>query len=88
MSPDGSTLYVTNPNAGDVWAIRAATGLPGSVAVTPDGSQVWIGNNLSGNISVINPATNAVTSTISGGAGTATLDAAPLAIAFTKATTR
>jgi YVTN family beta-propeller protein len=48
---------------------------------------VWVGNVLPGNISVINPATNAVTTTIQGGSGTATLDAAPLGIAFTKVTT-
>src|SRR5580693_5901214 len=59
--------------------------LPGSVAVTPDGSQVWVGNNLTGNISVINPASDTVSATISGGSGTATLLAAPLGIAFTKA---
>jgi YVTN family beta-propeller protein len=53
--------------------------------VNRDGSQVWVGNDLSGNITVINPATNTVTTTISGGSGTATLLAAPLAIAFTKA---
>jgi YVTN family beta-propeller protein len=55
------------------------------VAVTPDGSQVWVGNNLTGNISVINPATDTVSATISGGSGTATLLAAPLGIAFSKA---
>jgi len=54
--------------------------------VNRDGSQVWVGNDLSGNITVINPATNTVTTTISGGgSGTATLLAAPLSIAFTKA---
>ena len=59
--------------------------LPEAVAVTPDGRQVWVGNDLSGNVTVINPATNTVTTTISGGRGTATLLAGPLGIAFTKA---
>jgi YVTN family beta-propeller protein len=59
--------------------------LPEAVAVTPDGRQVWVGNDLSGNITVINPATNTVSTTISGGSGTATLLAGPLGIAFTKA---
>jgi YVTN family beta-propeller protein len=59
--------------------------LPEAVAVTPDGRQVRVGNDLSGDITVINPATNTVTTTISGGSGTATLLAGPLGIAFTKA---
>ena len=44
-----------------------------------------MGNNLIGNISVINPATDTVSATISSAYGTATLLAAPLGIAFTKA---
>jgi YVTN family beta-propeller protein len=64
--------------------------LPGSIAITPDGSQVWVGNILDGDITVINPATNTVAGTISGApgvppppaGGTATLDGAPLEIAF------
>jgi YVTN family beta-propeller protein len=64
--------------------------LPGSIAITPDGSQVWVGNILNGDITVISPATNTVAGTISGApgvppppaGGTATLDGAPLGIAF------
>ena len=95
VSPDGSRVYVTDMNSDTVSVLATATlhavatvpvgRLPGSVAVTPDGSQVWVGNNLTGNISVINPATDTVSATISGGSGTATLLAAPLGIAFTKA---
>jgi YVTN family beta-propeller protein len=95
FSPDGSRAYVTDMNSDSVSVLATATRhtvatvpvgrLPGSVAVTPDGSQVWVGNNLTGNISVINPATDTVSATISGGSGTATLLAAPLGIAFTKA---
>ena len=95
VTPDGSTAYVTDMNSDSVAAISTSTlraratvhvgRLPEAVAVTPDGSQVWVGNDLSGNISVISPATNTVTTTISGGSGTATLLAGPLGIAFTKA---
>ena len=95
MTPDGGTAYVTDMNSDSVSAISTSTlrtiatvhvgRLPEAVAVTPDGRQVWVGNDLSGNITVINPATNTVTTTISGGSGTATLLAGPLGIAFTKA---
>ena len=74
-------------------AANVTTGeLPGSIAVTPDGSQVWVGSILDGDVTVINPATNTVVGTISGAPGvapppanTATLDGAPLGIAFAKA---
>jgi YVTN family beta-propeller protein len=56
--------------------------LPASVAITPDGSQVWVANLASGNVTVINPATSTVSGTISGGTGTATLNAAPPGISF------
>lgn len=48
VSPDGKTLYVTNPNADGLWVINAAAGQvtaripagaePYGVAVSPDGS--------------------------------------------------
>ncbi len=56
-----------------------------SIAATPDGSQVWVGNGLSGSVSVISVASGKVTATIGGAPespGTATLDGAPLGIAF------
>ena len=92
VSPDGSTLYVTNPDAGTLGQINAATGrvtgsiavrgLPMSIAATPDGSQVWVGNGYTGSISVISTATNTVTTTISGGGGqAAALNSALTAIA-------
>jgi YVTN family beta-propeller protein len=87
MNADSVTAINT---ATDHTAATIAVGeLPGSIAVTPDGSQVWVGNILDGDITVINPATNTVVGTISGApgaapppAGTATLDGAPLGIAF------
>ncbi len=97
VTPDGGTAYVADMNSDSVEAIDTATDktvatipvgeLPGSIAITPDGSQVWVGNILNGDITVISPATNTVAGTISGAPGvplgsTATLDGAPLGIAF------
>jgi len=95
ITPDGKTVYVADTNSDSVEAISASSlksvatigvgGLPGVVAVVPDGSQVWVGNIYTGNISVINLASNTLAGTISGGTGTATLNAAPLGIAFVAA---
>jgi YVTN family beta-propeller protein len=91
----GASLYVTDTNQDKVSVVSTATGkvtrtiavgrLPMSIAATPDGSQVWVGNGLSGSVSVISVASGRVITTIDGGSGTATLDAAPLGIAFAKA---
>ena len=91
----GASLYVADMNEDEVSVLSTATGkvtrtiavgrLPMSIAATPDGSQVWVGNGLSGSVSVISVASGRVIATIGGGPGTATLDAAPLGIAFAKA---
>jgi YVTN family beta-propeller protein len=88
-------LYVTRMNADAVAVLDASTGkllstvgvgkLPEAVGITPDGSEAWIGNDLSGTVSVISTATNTVTTTITSGTGTQSLDAAPLGIVFAKA---
>jgi YVTN family beta-propeller protein len=76
VSPDGSTVYVTNtfslPNT--VSVIDTATntvsatipvGRPSlGVAVTPDGSTVYVANVDAGTVSVIDTATNTVIATI------------------------
>jgi YVTN family beta-propeller protein len=97
VTPDGGTAYVADMNSDSVMAINTADDktaatitvgrLPGSIAVTPDGSQVWVGNILTGDVSVINPATNAVVGTVGAppAGSTATLDGAPLGIAFARA---
>jgi YVTN family beta-propeller protein len=86
------SLMAINTATGRTAATVTVGELPGSIAVTPDGSQVWVGSILDGDITVINPATNTVVGTISGASGvapppanTATLDGAPLGIAFAKA---
>jgi YVTN family beta-propeller protein len=92
VTPDGTTVYVTELNANVVHALDAATlkpvatipvgGIPGVVAVTPDGSQAWVGNILPGDITIFSPATNTVLTTVRAGSPTATIDGAPIAITF------
>src|SRR5580704_15684911 len=77
VSPDGSTVYVTNHFDGTVSVIATATNtvvgsaitvgtvnstFPEGVAVSPDSKTVYVANNGSGTVSVINTATNAVAS--------------------------
>jgi len=74
VSPDGSKIYVTNNNSGNVSVIATGTntviatiavGLnPLGVAVTPDNSKVYVANEGSGTVSAIDTATNAVTAMI------------------------
>jgi len=73
VSPDGSTVYVTNrDNTVSVIAAASNTVIatipvgsqPIGVAVTPDGSTVYVANSLSNTVSVIAAATNTVTATI------------------------
>jgi YVTN family beta-propeller protein len=75
VSPDGSTVYVTNNIAtGIVSVIDAATNTvtttiavgssPYGVAVSPDGSTVYVANTGSGTVSVIATATDNVIATI------------------------
>ena len=90
----GASLYVADMNDDTVSVVSAATGkvtstigvgrLPMSVAAAPNGKQVWVGNGLSGSVSVISVTSGQVTATISGWPGQATVDTAPLAIAFAK----
>ena len=72
VSPDGSSVWVTNVNSGTVSRINTTTNAvtasitvgtnPYGVAVSPDGSSVWVTNYGSGTVSRINTTTNAVTS--------------------------
>ena len=73
VSPDGSSVWVTNFNSATVSRINTATNAvtsitvdtgPSSVAVSPDGLSVWVTalNQGSGTVSRIDTATNAVTS--------------------------
>ena len=72
VTPDGSTVYVTNANDDTVSVIDTATntvtktipglGVPIGVAVTPDGSAVYVANSSGSNtVSVIDTATKTVT---------------------------
>jgi YVTN family beta-propeller protein len=95
LSPNGATLYVTNPDAGTVAAIDAASGKvvasasglaePYSVTVTPNGSTLYVADMNSDSVSVISTATNSVVATLAQGAGTSNLDAALTDIAFAPA---
>jgi YVTN family beta-propeller protein len=74
VTPDGSTVYVTNLLSNTVSVIDAASNTvtatigvgsgPLGVAVTPDGSTVYVTNSLSNTVSVIDAASNTVTATI------------------------
>jgi YVTN family beta-propeller protein len=66
VSPDGSTVYITNTVDGTVSVIDTIPvgSLPLGVAVTPDGSKVYVANIGDNNVSVIAAATNTVTATI------------------------
>ena len=67
VSPDGSTVYVANPDSDSVSFVDAATGQvsqtvtvpgnPDTLAVTPDGSQLWVAGHDSGILTVIDTAT-------------------------------
>jgi YVTN family beta-propeller protein len=93
VSPDGSTVYITNTNPGgpgNLSVVNPATGMliadpevgldPEGVAVSPDGSTVYVANfsNGSGNtVSVISTATNTVTQSITVGQGPTGVAVAP-----------
>jgi len=72
VSPDGSSVWVTNNGGTTVSRINTATNLvtdtitvgsdPYNVAVSPDGSSVWVTNNGDGTVSRIATSNNAVTS--------------------------
>jgi YVTN family beta-propeller protein len=81
VSPDGSTVYVSNYGSANVSVINAANntvsanvavgGNPGGISINPNGNDVYIALSSSNNVKVLNTATNTVTNTIaiSGGSG-------------------
>ena len=78
MSPDGSSVWVTNGGDGTVSRIatsnNAVTSItvganPAFVAVSPDGLSVWVTNYGDGTVSRINATTNLVADTITVGLG-------------------
>jgi YVTN family beta-propeller protein len=80
VSPDGSTVYVANPDSDSVTVVSAANGQvvdtytvkgnPDTLGLTPDGSQLWVGGDHSGVMTVIDTATGQpVGSTNLGGDG-------------------
>ena len=79
VSPDGSSVYVTNFDGGTVSVIDASTntvvatvtvgGSPAVVATSPDGTRAYVANNTSGNVAVIETGTNAVVANVEVGAG-------------------
>jgi YVTN family beta-propeller protein len=77
VSPDGSTVYVTNSNGVTSISVINATSntvtatvrvgaLPMGVAVSPDGSTVYVANWGENTVWVINTASNTHTATVSG----------------------
>jgi YVTN family beta-propeller protein len=74
VSPDGSTAYVTNFDAGTVAVIAVASGTvtstipagpnPNAVAFTPDGSTAYVTNIYFGTVTVIDVASGIIASTI------------------------
>jgi YVTN family beta-propeller protein len=80
VSPDGSTVYVANPDSDSVTVVSAANGQvvdtytvkgnPDTLGLTPDGSQLWVAGDHSGVMTVIDTATGQpVGSTNLGGDG-------------------
>lgn len=74
ISPDGSAVWVVNPDANtvtrilagpDIVATRIAVGKnPRNLAVSPSGSEVWVTNYESNTVSVISTSSNAVVQTL------------------------
>lgn len=77
LTPNGATLYVTNPDAGTVAAIDAASGKvvasasglaePYSVTVTPNGTALYVADMNSDSVSVLSAATMKASATVSVG---------------------
>src|SRR4029077_7776225 len=69
ITPDGTTIYVTNYQSGTVTPIRTATdtalapirvsGNPWAIAITPDGKTAYVADTHSGMVTPIRIATNA-----------------------------
>ncbi|MEI2643979.1 MAG: beta-propeller fold lactonase family protein [Candidatus Nanopelagicales bacterium] len=88
VTPDGSTLYVSNSDSpsNSVSVINTATNTvtatitgfnkPWGIAISPDGSRAYVTNSGGNTVSVVNTATNTVTSSI-------TVGSAPVGIAIT-----
>ena len=76
ISPDGSTVYVTN-SSNSVSVVKTATNSvlttilvskgPYGVVISPDGNTLYVTNYSANTVSVINTATNKVTATIAVG---------------------
>jgi YVTN family beta-propeller protein len=68
ITPDGTTIYVTNYQSGTVTPIRTATntvlapirvgGNPWAIAITPDGKTAYVADTQSGMVTPIRTATN------------------------------
>jgi YVTN family beta-propeller protein len=86
ITPDGTTIYVTNYQSGTVTPVRTATntalapikvgGNPWAIAITPDGKTAYVANALSDTVTPIRIATNTALAPIRVGRD-------PLAIAIT-----
>jgi YVTN family beta-propeller protein len=88
ITPDGSTLYVTEFLGTTIWVIDTASqqvtttltvSQPEGLAVTPDGTQLYV-CNIDGTVTVIDTATNQITNTIEVGRAQGHL---PWDVAFT-----
>ncbi len=83
VSPDSTTVYVTNSEDDTVSVIDAATNTitatigvgdqPLGIAVSPDGSTVYVANALGETVSVIDTASNTVTATVNIGVSAFTM---------------
>jgi YVTN family beta-propeller protein len=78
FSPDGTLIYIADPQADDVAVISAATDQlldtipveigPGTMAISPNGNSLYVANQASGTVSTINAVADTVTSTVGIGA--------------------
>ncbi|MFC4908014.1 YncE family protein [Actinomadura gamaensis] len=77
VTPDGRTLLVTNPRAGDTWLLDAASGKvrakvstpdqPWGVAVTPDGRKAYVARMNAGSVAVLDLRSRKVTGQVRAG---------------------
>lgn len=76
VTPDGSSVYVSDETQGTVSVISTATNTvtdtikgfsaPTGIAINSTGTTAWVGNMGSTTVSVVDPATNTITGSISG----------------------